>query len=414
MRQFTFYSKLMIVSLISLLAFVFAACIRPPTPTEPTASANSVALVYQGPKEFGSDDPSKCSTLTLSSNQQALLGACDGTTQTQNLGKRFALDWGDIQTRFASFTYETPTETLTFTGTGTIEGADWQRAILAWARMTHAELATGKAVAAGRTVLSWNFGPLPDNQAQCKHLTVLNYGYAYAETVTCEGGEVLEPVGGWLTTEELTKLDLWSYQRAALYQDDNYIDGKGTQAMSETEITEATQWATDVYTRLLQTAVTTASSAPPAECPVATADTKVLVNPAQGYCLLYAATYTTVQTVPDTINVVLGSLMNHVDPRFSITVEDAAGRTLAQVADQVAANDAAPDTKVEPVSIQLDGTEAMMLDNLTGQDFNRRVVAIHNGQLYSFFFTPLGETDATRAKLETFYQGVIDSFRFVD
>ncbi len=414
MRLFPFYSKAFLIGLIGLLACGLAACIRPPLPTNPATDAGGVALVYQGPKEFGSEESTKCTTLTLGSNQQALLGACDGTTQTQDLSKRFALDWGDIQTRFASFTYETPTETLTFTGTGMLEGEAWQRAILAWARMTHVELATGKASAAGRTVLSWNFGPLPDNQDQCKHLTVLNYGYAYAETVTCDGGEVLEPVGGWLTTEELTKLDLWSYQRAALYLDDNYIDGKGTQAMSEAETAEATQWATDVYMRLLQTAPSAASSELPAQCPVATATTKLLVNTAQGYCLLYAAEYTTVQTVSDTTNIVLDSIMNHIDPRASITVEDAAGRTLAQVTDQVAIDYAAPGIKVEPVSLKLDGDAAIMLDNLAGQDFNRRVVALHNGRLYSFFFTPLGDTSETRAKLETFYQGVIASFRFVD
>ena len=45
---------------------------------------------------------------------------------------------------------------------------------------------------------------------------------------------------------------------------------------------------------------------------------------------------------------------------------------------------------------------------------HRRVVVLHDGWLYSFFFTPLGETDETRAALEAFYQGVLASFRFLD
>src|SRR4051794_9295962 len=126
---FKFDSKTIVIGLIGLLAGLLAACIQPQAPTNTAAGASAVALIYQGPKEFGSDEPSKCTTMNLSSDQQAVLGSCDGTSQTKALGKRFALDWGDIQTRFASFTYATPSETLTFTGTGTIKSDVWQRAI---------------------------------------------------------------------------------------------------------------------------------------------------------------------------------------------------------------------------------------------------------------------------------------------
>lgn len=249
----------------SLLALVLsswlvAACIQLPTDSharpmpvdvEDIAGGKSaVALLYQGPPELGMDDPSQCTTMSLDRSQNVTLGACDGTSRLLALGKRFALDWDDIQNRFASFVYETPTETLTFTGRGTIRGEAWQRAILAWARMTRAELAADRVSATGRTVMSWFFAQVPDQANVCEHLTVLSYGYAYAETVNCEGGEVIDATGDWLTDAEMTELDQWLYSRAPLYVERNYLDSKGSEAMSTDEANAVAQWADTVRTRI--------------------------------------------------------------------------------------------------------------------------------------------------------------------
>ncbi|MEZ4861907.1 MAG: SH3 domain-containing protein [Caldilineaceae bacterium] len=223
---------------------------QPVTADESTSTSAIVALLYRGPQEMGAEDASKCAGMSLDNSQQATLVNCDGSTQVQDLGKRFALDWVEIQTRFAPFTYTTPTEKIAFIGTGTTTGEAWQRAILAWARVTHAELATGRASATGRTVLSWFFAPLAEDPALCTHLTVLNYGYAYAETANCEGGEVVDARGGWLTDSELVQFDQWLYNRAPLYVDNNYLDGQGEEPMNESESTAVAQWASDVWARL--------------------------------------------------------------------------------------------------------------------------------------------------------------------
>ena len=209
-----------------------------------------VSLLYRGPQEFGMDDPSQCTTMQLDSSQKTTLGLCDGSTRLLSLGKRFALDWEDIQNRFVSFTYTTTNESVAFTGRGTISGEAWQRAVLAWARVTHAELATRRVSATGRTVMGWYFARIPDQDNVCAHLTVLNYGFAYAETVNCDGGEVIETTGDWLTDAEMTQLDQWLYQRAPLYVDRNYLDGQGSTAMSEAEATAVTEWARAVRARL--------------------------------------------------------------------------------------------------------------------------------------------------------------------
>jgi len=68
---------------------------------------------------------------------------------------------------------------------------------------------------------------------------------SYLEWEHLEGGEVINTVGDWLTSEELAQLDIWLYQRVPLYIDQNYLDGNGTQALSEAEQAETNLWAID-------------------------------------------------------------------------------------------------------------------------------------------------------------------------
>jgi hypothetical protein len=106
--------------------------------------------------------------------------------------------------------------------------------------------------------------------------------------------------------------------------------------------------------------------------------------------------------------------MNHIDPRVSLTVEDAAGRTLEQVADQVVTDYTIPGVESERTTITLAGEAAVVLDHLPGQDFNRRVLLIHEGRLYHFFFTPVDPAMAdVFQKMEAFYETIIGSFRFI-
>ena len=107
--------------------------------------------------------------------------------------------------------------------------------------------------------------------------------------------------------------------------------------------------------------------------------------------------------------------MNHIDPRVTIGVEPANGRSLPEAAAQVEADYVPPGFKVERGNIMVDGVEAVMFDNLPGQDLNRRVIFIHNGRLYSLFFAPIGDEGSdTRQQAEMLYQQVMDSFRFLE
>lgn len=372
-------------------------------------------LAYHGPAEPGSDDASQCATLTMSGGEATVFD-CAGNVTTVKLNGGVLSRWLEIQDRFAPFVVETPTERLDFTGMGAETSAAWQQALLAWARIQYAELSTGKVSAAGNTVLAWQLGPVDDAATACKMLIVLAWGEAYAETRTCDGGEVQTSTKGWLENTELEQLYAWQRTYATLYAEPGYVVGNGAQEPDAEAYAAIELWSVDLWRRIW------ASGAPqpgaismraPAACPTPTGDAQLYVDRSGGFCLLYPAAYVAEMTDDGVVHLVRGSLMNHIDPRASIEVSDAAGRSLAEIGDAVAAEYAAG-FDILRVMATVGGEPALVLDNLPGQDLNRRVLVIHNGRLYSFFFAPLGEEGDARAAFEAFYQGVIDSFRLIE
>ncbi|HAJ34711.1 MAG TPA: hypothetical protein DCL15_03300 [Chloroflexi bacterium] len=492
---------------------------------EAAAGTPMGGLAYHGPAEPGSEDASQCATLTMNAGEATVFD-CAGNVTTVKLNGGVLSRWLEIQDRFAPFVVETPTERLEFTGMGAEASAVWQQALLAWARTQYAELSTGKASAAGNTVLAWQLDPVVDDATVCKVLIVLAWGEAYAETRTCDGGEVQTSTQGWLENAELEQLYTWQRDLATLEAEQGYLLGNGAQAPGAVERAEVAQWAAQVWQRLMTPRVSAAvntvlawglgpsddaetacmhltvtqagdayaelrpcaggavqaivvgqltsaeqeylaawqrtyatlyaepgyvvgngaqvadaeayaaielwivdlwrriwaSGAPqpgaismgaPAACPTPTGDAQLYVDRSGGFCLLYPAAYVAETTDDGVVHLVRGSLMNHIDPRVSIEVSDAAGRSLTEIGDAVVAEYAAGFDILRAMAT-VGGEPALVLDNLPGQDLNRRVLVIHNGRLYSFFFTPLGEEGEARAAFEAFYQGVIDSLRLIE
>ncbi len=183
---------------------------------------------------------------------------------------------------------------------------------------------------------------------------------------------------------------------------------------------ETMNFYTDVQDAV-EAVVTTLQFQPPALpgdefalCPVLAEMMQTFVNKQEGYCLLYPMDYVAINTGARAVEIVRYSLLNPVDPRVSIVVEDVDGRTLEEVAAQLETDYALPDMPVERHIITMDGVPGVMLDNLFGQDLNRRVAFIYDDRLFSLFFTPLGEPGADRAAMEAFYQDVLGSWRFLD
>jgi hypothetical protein len=147
-------------------------------------------------------------------------------------------------------------------------------------------------------------------------------------------------------------------------------------------------------------------------CPETTADTRLLKNTRHGYCLLYPAGYKVEKPSEIETDLVVGSLLNAEDPRVSIRVEDAGGRTADELAKQI--TDDLGAFPIERSSIVLGNVEAIVLDKLPGQDINRQVLFEHDGLLYQLTFWPADENigDAY-ARMEAMYGIILDSFAFI-
>lgn len=376
-------------------------------------------LMYRGPEEVRSEDTSRCASLSITF-MEAQLTACDGVQTSLPLPENLAAIWSDFGARLASFDVETPSEQLSLLGSGENSAPEWQRALLAWARLTRAELASGQTSASARTALSWNLGLLPDAPDTCAHLTVLDFGYAYAEQRACEGGELVADVEGWLEQEEMAQFDAWLYGFGPVYVDDNYLNGVGEASMGEEEAAAVGPWAQALWTRLsglplapvdasADSTGAAAGAAPAAAVPAGCSapDGDVFESPVYGFCLVTPPGYAVVETEPGNFSLVAGGdITNHVDPRVSMEVSAAGDRTLAQVAEQLAADYAPAGETVEPQPVTVGGVQGVMLDNLPGQDLNRRLAFVHNGQVYSVQLTPLSP------EAEPFFQAVLDSLRF--
>lgn len=130
-------------------------------------------------------------------------------------------------------------------------------------------------------------------------------------------------------------------------------------------------------------------------------------SPEYGFCLVTPPGYAVVETAPGNFSLVAGGdVTNHVDPRVSIEVSEAGERTSAQVTEELVANHVPAGETVEQQAVTAGGAEGVLLDNLIGQDLNRRVAFVHNGRVYSLMLTPLS------ADAEPFYASVLDSLRF--
>ncbi len=392
---------------------------------EAVSGQSFAGMSYEGPAELGqaeldSADTSRCAILQINANETNVW-ECDGTVITAPLSENLAATWADMSDRFGSFVYETPSERLTFQGMGLLEDPAWQRALLAWARVTRAELATGQTSATARTAMSWQLGPVPDAPEVCGHLTVLDYGYAYAEQRACEGGALVSSTEDWLNQEEMQQFDAWLYAYAPLYVDDNYLNGVGQEQMPEGEASAVQAWAEALWLRLTGIPVVPADSASDsangasagiaagAACDAPAAGSQVYGNDEYGFCILVPEGYSVVETVPGSFSLVAGGdIMNHTSPRVGIEVTAAGDRTLAGIADQMMQDYAPVGTDVMSQTITVDTDQAVLLDNLPGQDLNRRVVVLHNGLVYSIMFMPLSP------EAESFYQSVLASLRFLN
>jgi hypothetical protein len=149
------------------------------------------------------------------------------------------------------------------------------------------------------------------------------------------------------------------------------------------------------------------------ECLEPNAELLSLRNEEHGYCLLYPSGYQVEQPTENESVFFVGSLQDVEQPKLFIEVQDAAGRSASQVADELMA-------EFEGFAVERSfgltvGYEpAELLDKVPGQDLGRQVLVVHGDRLYKLTFIPddpsLGDI---YTQMEEVYNTVINSFRFL-
>jgi hypothetical protein len=158
-----------------------------------------------------------------------------------------------------------------------------------------------------------------------------------------------------------------------------------------------------------------AACAPSADaCPAATADTKLLTNAEDGYCLLYPGEDSAEFPGLVVINPISSPGDMPGDAWVYIEVQDASGRTAAQAADEAIAA-AGPGFDITQTEVQVDGGPAIVVDGLPGQDSNRLVIIVRNNRLYTLTFMPWQPSAAGSGQmtaLEHLYETILESIHF--
>lgn len=144
-------------------------------------------------------------------------------------------------------------------------------------------------------------------------------------------------------------------------------------------------------------------------CPTETADLQLFTNTADGYCLLYPTTATALPPYLIVINPTGQPGDMPGDAWVQISVEAAAGRTAAEVAEgQIA--EAGTGFNITRSEILIAGQPAVVVDGLPGPDPWRKVFIVAHDRLYTLFFLPWSPSSASFAQLEALYTTVIASF----
>lgn len=191
----------------------------------------------------------ECQRMDISAEGETRLGTC---TELQTELAETPVQWEEILARFQPFNYTSGDFDLRFAGQGDIYDPAWSRALGRWAQNSYGEMSSGRVSAAGRTAVSWWLGEAEGQAGMCKHLIVLDYGYAYANIDPCGGGDNVSTSGGWLETPEMQRFDGLLYGYATTYDADNYFTGLGEQVMGAAELEQVQVWAEQIFERLYE------------------------------------------------------------------------------------------------------------------------------------------------------------------
>jgi hypothetical protein len=153
------------------------------------------------------------------------------------------------------------------------------------------------------------------------------------------------------------------------------------------------------------------------DCLEAKADEQLLFAGRHDFCLLYPIGYEVAQPTESELVFFAGSLQDVTHPKLFIEVQDAAGRTADQAANELLAVVSCPYggpecQRIFGLSVGYEPAE--VLERMPGQEISRQVIFVHDGRLFVLTFVPADpQAGEVYTQMESLYTMVIDSFRFL-
>ncbi|GIK56345.1 MAG: hypothetical protein HND44_06595 [Chloroflexi bacterium] len=149
-----------------------------------------------------------------------------------------------------------------------------------------------------------------------------------------------------------------------------------------------------------------------ADCSEAVPGAHQLIDAVQGICFLYPDNYDVFQGEDGSLTLYVRSLLNTEAPLATVRLEALNGRAIQEIIPDYPSD--AELAAMSLLTIELGGEQATVLDNLPGQDVNRRVIALHNGRLVDMMVARIGdEYGAVGEQAEALYQMITETFQFI-
>lgn len=158
--------------------------------------------------------------------------------------------------------------------------------------------------------------------------------------------------------------------------------------------------------------VTAADKVSVANCPEPAPGAYQLIYAAEGICFLYPDNYDVFRGEDGSLTLYVRSLLNTEAPVATIHFEALDGRSIQEVVPGYPSD--AELATISLLTIDLGEEMATVLDNLPGQDTNRRVIAVHNDKVYDLMIARIGpDYGAVGEQAELLYHQIINSFQFI-
>ncbi|KPK04562.1 MAG: hypothetical protein AMJ56_17215 [Anaerolineae bacterium SG8_19] len=148
------------------------------------------------------------------------------------------------------------------------------------------------------------------------------------------------------------------------------------------------------------------------QCAEATEGTHQLIYAAEGICFLYPDNYDVFGGEDGSLTLYVGSLLNTEAPLATIHFDVLDGRSIQEVIPDYPSD--AELATLSLLTLELGEETATVLDNMPGQDINRRIIAVHDDRVIDIMIARIGpEHGAVGEQAEALFNTITGSFQFI-